>query len=89
MQNEVNIIAAVSEALKFRKQRPLARHEEILEHINPLIRQERDQDIKLGMIVATSRALDFLEKHPDLNDKAALQHVMANLSEIVQNASDQ
>ena len=87
MQHEVNIIVAVSEALKFRKQKPLARHEEILEHINSLIRQQRDENTKLGMIVATNRALDFLDKNPEMNDKTALQHVMANLPEILASAS--
>ena len=85
--NGVNIIATVSAALKFKKQQPLAQREEILGHINQLVRQEHDERIKLSMLVATNRALDFLDKHPDLNDKAALQHVMANLTDILKNVS--
>ena len=60
MQHEVNIIAAVSEALKFRKQHPSALSDEILAHVTPLVREERDQTTKLAMIVATSQALSFV-----------------------------
>jgi len=87
MQHEVNIIVAVSEALKFRKNHPSALSDEILAHINPIVREERNQDIKLAMIVGTSRALDFLDKHPTSGDKQALQYVMASLPDILQTAS--
>jgi hypothetical protein len=87
MQQEVNIIATVSEALKFRKQHPSALSDEILANINPLIREERNESTKLAMIIATSRALDFLDKHPSSGDKQALQHVMASLPEILQTAA--
>ena len=86
MKNEVAVIAAVSKGLDYRKQHPSCLSEDVLQHINSTVREERDQTTKLAMIVATSLALDFLDKHPAANEKLALQHVMASLTEILQTA---
>ena len=85
MQNGIRIITAVSEALRFRKQKHITSQKEIFEHIDYFVRNESNRNIKLGIIAGTAQALDFLDKHPELGDRAAIQHVMSNLQEILSN----
>ena len=78
----VNMIAAVSKALAFRKNNPRADSEMIMKHVSRFIEATEDDGAKLGMIAASSRAVYILEREPNLTDKEIIKRVMKELPEI-------
>ncbi|MBS3090750.1 hypothetical protein J4433_03225 [Candidatus Pacearchaeota archaeon] len=49
METKIGMIAAVSEALRFRKQNPKAGNEGVIQHIFNMSMRERDMTKKMGM----------------------------------------
>ncbi|MFH1248858.1 MAG: hypothetical protein V1660_01795 [archaeon] len=82
METKIGMIAAVSEALRYKKENPAALHEDIIQHISDIAAKERDMSKKIGMIAAASRALTYIDKNPAANEKEIIRHVMSQTSDI-------
>jgi len=63
---KIRMIAAVSEALSFKKGNSDADNEKALRHISKFVSSERDEETKIGMIASASRALSIQERSPAL-----------------------
>lgn len=82
MEKKISMIAAVSEALSFRKMNPNANHEDVLGHISNFVSDKREEETKLSMIAAAAKALAIIEKEPSLNEKEIINRVMQQIPEI-------
>jgi hypothetical protein len=82
-KKEVRMVAAVSEALEFRKRNPNVDSEKILSHIINLVAKEKEQDIKLGMIAAASKAVFILERNPNMHERMIIKQVMKEFPDII------
>lgn len=83
MEVKIGMIAAVSEALSFRKQNPRAGDEDIIQHIANIATMERDITKKMGMIAAASKAVSYIERNPQASEKEVIKHVMNESENIV------
>lgn len=83
MEVKIGMIAAVSEALSFKKQNPSARYDDIIQHITDISMVERDAMKKMGMIAAASKAIEYLERNPSANEKEIIRHVMNESGDMV------
>lgn len=82
METKIGMIAAVSEALRYKGQNSNASHDEIIQHISNIASKEKDKTTKIGMIAAAAKALDYIERNPDVNEKEVIKHVMHESSDI-------
>ena len=87
MDTKIGMVAAVSEALRYRKQNPKAGNEEVIQHISNISMRERDMTKKIGMIAAASRAVDYIERNPNVSEKEVIKHVMNESGEMIRNIS--
>lgn len=83
METKIGMIAAVSEALRFRKQNPSAQNEDIIQHITNIAMCERSNRNKMGMIVAASKAVSYIERNPQATEKDVIKHVMSESESMV------
>jgi hypothetical protein len=81
---KVKMMAAVAEALKYRKGNPSMEYGRIMQHISDMVRKERNQHTQLGMIAAASKALTISEKEPRLKEREVMKRVMEQLPEILE-----
>lgn len=82
MEVKIGMIAAVSEALTFKKQNPRAENEDIIQHIANIATMERGITKKMGMIAAASKAVSYIERNPQATEKEVIKHVMNESSDI-------
>ncbi len=83
MEIKIGMIAAVSEALRLKRQNPPTQNEEIIQHITNIATRERGLSKKMGMIAAASKAVSYLERNPQANEKEVIRHVMDESSDII------
>ena len=83
MDTKIGMVAAVSEALRYRKQNPKAGNEEVIQHISNISMKERDRTKKMGMISAASRAVEYVERNPNASEKDVIRKVMDESSSIL------
>lgn len=88
MEKKISMIAAVSEALSFRKMNPNANHEDVLSHISNFVSAKREEETKLSMIAAAAKALTIIEREPSLNEKEIINRVMQQIPEITKTISE-
>ncbi len=82
MEKKISMIAAVSEALSFRKINKNVNHEDILSHISNFVSATKEEETKLNMIAAAAKALTIIEREPQLDEKEIIGRVMQQISEI-------
>ena len=82
MEVKIGMIAAVSEALRYKKEHPKANDEEIIQHITDIATMERDKIKKMGMIAAASKAVSYIERNPNATEKEVIKQVMQESGEI-------
>ncbi len=78
---EVRMIAAISEALNYKRKNPPFDTEKILKHISKFIKQEKSRT-QIAMIAATSKAVGLIEKDNSLADREIIKKIMPELKEI-------
>lgn len=76
MEVKIGMVAAVSEALTFKKNNPETSGDEIIQHIANIAVRERDTIKKMGMIAAASKAVSYIERNPNASEKEVIRHVM-------------
>ncbi|MFZ5955094.1 MAG: hypothetical protein ACOYT4_01610 [Nanoarchaeota archaeon] len=75
-ENEMKMLSAMSEALRYRKMHPNADHEEIIKYMVKIIRREKNQTGKILMMAAVSKSLDLARQNPDYSDKEIIKIVV-------------
>lgn len=73
LKKEMKMMYAVSEALKYKKSNPMADNSEITKHILKVVQKEKNQEIKLLLIAASSKMLSLAERNPKLNEKELIK----------------
>jgi hypothetical protein len=81
---KVKMVSAVTEVLKFKKENPRANYEQSLQHISNIVKKEKNQYIKLGMVSSASKALSILEREPRLKDKDVMRKIVDELPKILE-----
>jgi hypothetical protein len=82
------MIAAVNEAMKFKKQHPNADAEDIMPHVMRTIQGiSRDSDAKISAIAAADSTIKFMWKNPDATEKQIFQFILDKSSEIMDSVS--
>jgi len=88
MEDKINMIAAASRVLSYDKQYPASIPEEILQDASNFIHYSKaDENTKLLMVAAASKALEILRKNPRLNHRQVLSEVMQELDSIIEETS--
>ena len=88
MEDKINMIAAASRVLSYDKQYPASIPEEILQDASNFIHYSKaDENTKLLMVAAASRALNILRKNPRLNHRQVLSEVMQELDSIIEESN--
>ncbi|MFA5953090.1 MAG: hypothetical protein WC812_00700 [Candidatus Pacearchaeota archaeon] len=83
MKERVAIISAVSELLNYRKNYPKALKQELIRSVSKVISRERKQDVKVGMVAATSRAADLIEENKGISDREVLKIIMQEMPKFI------
>ncbi len=88
MEDKINMIAAASRVLAYDKQYPASIPEEILQDASNFIHYSKaDENTKLLMVAAASKALEILRENPRLNHRQVLSQVMEELDSVIEEAS--
>ena len=88
MEDKINMIAPASRVLSYDKQYPASIPEEILQDASNFIHYSKaDENTKLLMVAAASRALNILRKNPRLNHRQVLSEVMQELDSIIEESN--
>lgn len=82
MKEKVKIIAAVSEVLNYRNKKQ-ATKEELIGVATRMISREKNNNFKLGMIAAASRAADLIERDFSIKDKEILGIIVKEMPKFV------
>lgn len=80
-QKGIAMISAVTHALKARRE-----HNDVgaaMNEVSRLAKSERDEQTKVGMIAAASKALEIAERNPDFSDRKVITQVMSDLPSII------
>ncbi|MFA5174199.1 MAG: hypothetical protein WC438_03385 [Candidatus Pacearchaeota archaeon] len=84
MEEQIQMIAAASRLLSFKKNNPLAIPEEIFQDLSDYISEEEiNENHKVYMIAAASKALEISKKNPRLKEKEVLNLLMKDIPEII------
>lgn len=83
----ISMISAASHALKF--YRESGSHEKAMNQVSRVISEERNEEVKLGMVAAASKALSIAEKNPSMTDKQVVNQVMEELPMIISSIEGQ
>jgi hypothetical protein len=75
------MISAVTHALKTRRE--LGDSGSAMNVVTKLAREQRDEQAKIGMIAAASKALEIAERNPDMTDRKIINQVMSDLPGIL------
>lgn len=78
----IEMVAAVSEALKYRKENPSADEEKIMRHVIGFLSGVRNRKAKIESIAAVNYALKILRHNPDKIDRAIIDEVVNNIDSI-------
>ena len=81
----IDVIAGVSEALKFRKENNTSDEEKVMQHILNFIKKSEYTKSKFDIIAGVSYALKILEREPKVKDKEVINRVLNDLPAIVEN----
>jgi hypothetical protein len=88
MEEKINMVAAASRVLSYDKQYPNSIPEDILQDASNFIHYSKtDENTKLLMVAAASKALEILRKNPRFNHRQVLSEVMQELDSIIEEAS--
>ncbi|MEK6935226.1 MAG: hypothetical protein AABW67_00405 [Nanoarchaeota archaeon] len=88
MEEKINMVAAASRVLSYDKQHPTAIPEDILQDASDFIHYSKaDENTKLLMVAAASKALEILRKNPRFNHRQVLSEVMQELDSIIEETS--
>jgi hypothetical protein len=80
---KVQMMTAVTEALKYKKANPKLDNEKIMQHISNVVKSIKNQDTKIAMVATVSKALSITEREPKLKDKEIMKRVISELPEIL------
>ena len=83
---KVVFVAAVSEAIKYRKENPGAQEGEVIRHI--LKTFKGDEDFKRGVVAAVSRFL-YYQDRDSLTEKQAIARIVKESNEILEGLQQQ
>jgi hypothetical protein len=78
----IEMIAAVSEALKFRKANPSADEEKIMRHVMSFLSEARSKEAKISSIAAVNYALKMLRQNPKHTERAIIDEIVTNIDSI-------
>ena len=78
----IEMVAAVSEALKYRKANPSADEEKIMRHVMSFLSEVRNREAKVESIAAVNYALKILRQNPKQIDRAIIEEIVTNIDSI-------
>ena len=79
---KVIMMVAASKALDYKSKKPLAEHNEVIQHV--MANVSAVSNMKISAIAAANRALKYKEQNPRANDKEIMQRIMDEASEIIE-----
>lgn len=82
---KIAMVAAVSEALTYKKNNPLSNEGEIMRHV--LYSFRANEQVKIGIIAAVSKALTYKENRT-LSDKEIISKIMNEGNDILKGIRD-
>jgi len=85
VERKINMMAAASEALAYKKKNPRSDNDRVLQYISRNIVIGKDEITKMGMIAAATDALTTAEKQPSLSEKEILKNLMDKLPGMLTN----
>lgn len=86
---KVEMIKAVSEVLRLKKNNKNADHESIMVDMDSFIHKVKDKDSRLMMIVAASKTLDTLEKNSKMSEKEIMKKLVGEFDSMIDGAKNQ
>ncbi|MEM3405823.1 MAG: hypothetical protein QW117_02540 [Candidatus Pacearchaeota archaeon] len=85
---KINMINAVNEVLKYRKENPkidfVIDYEKIIKYVSEKSNSVNDYKTRMAMIAAASKAINILQKEPNLKDKEVINKVMKEFPSILE-----
>ena len=87
MENNIKIamVAAVSEALNYKKNNPRSEEGEVMRHVLYAFRV--NEEVKIGIIAAVSKALTYKENRI-FSDKEIISKILSEGNDILKNIRD-
>lgn len=82
-EKQVSMVSAVSEVLRLRKEKGAMTPEEMMRELTSFLRYTRDQQAKVLMVAAASRALNLITKTPAVSDKEVMNLIVQDIDSIV------
>lgn len=82
IQKNIAMVSAVSEVLRLRKEKGAMTPEEMMRELTEFLRYTRDQNLKVLMVAAASRALNLMTKTPGISDKEVMNQMVRDLEVI-------
>ncbi len=86
---KVEMMKAVSEVLRLKKNNKNADHESIMVGMDSFIHKVKDKDSRLMMIVAASKTLDTLEKNSKMGEKEIMKKLVGEFDSMIDGAKNQ
>lgn len=80
---EVSMIAAVTQALTYKRYYPEANNDKAIDHVVKYASVTKNQIAQFAMIAAASKALGMLERNSKLKEKDVLVKMMGELPKII------
>lgn len=80
-QRGIAMISAATHALKARRE--FNDSGSAMNVVTKLIKEQKDEQTKIGMIAAASKALEIADRNPELTDRAIINQVMVELPGIM------
>lgn len=84
IHKQTRMIAAVTEALSFKRKNFTSDNQVILKHIAKFVSVEADELTKIGMIASASKALEISERNPAMKEREIIKQVVNELDGIIQ-----
>ncbi|VVB79778.1 Uncharacterised protein [uncultured archaeon] len=81
-QKDIAMVSAVSEVLRLRKEKGAMTAEEMMRDLTGFLRYTRDQNLKVLMVAAASRALNLITQNPGVSDKEVMNQMVRDLEVI-------
>jgi hypothetical protein len=88
MEEGIKMVSAVAEIFAFRRLNPNIEKEDILQHIANFVATERDEQTKIAMVAAASKAADMIENNPYLSEKETIRTIMQEIPSILMTVSE-
>jgi hypothetical protein len=82
-KKSIDMVAGVSELLRFSKENPKSTEEKLMNHILKFIKKPEFKESKLEMIAAASYAIRIIERNPLITERQIIKKIVDEMGFIL------